>query len=172
MLPHIYRGVYSWVVYVCFVGNTCLNNTQVGEYICIFMDPSGSFCWFKDDGIVVLHDMILGMEVSGRPLDYVYESITLNFRKNRVTFSTGEIVYVDNLEVSNSIMLEFLRQRSDVIHFFGNTQSATKAMVLCYRLLEVEPVVTRIQRAWRRCVSDPAYKVCRDRLMREYNELF
>lgn len=28
----------------------------------------------------------------------------------------------------------------------------------------------RIQRVWRRCVSNPEYKVCRNRLMREYNE--
>ena len=30
---------------------------------------------------------------------------------------------------------------------------------------------TRIQRAWRRCVSDPSYKICRARLMREFEEL-
>jgi hypothetical protein len=29
----------------------------------------------------------------------------------------------------------------------------------------------RIQRAWRKCTIDPSYKICRDRLMREYNEL-
>jgi hypothetical protein len=29
----------------------------------------------------------------------------------------------------------------------------------------------KIQRAWRRAVSDPEYKICRDRLMKEYSEL-
>ena len=28
----------------------------------------------------------------------------------------------------------------------------------------------RIQRAWRRCISDPSYKVCRRRLDREFHE--
>ncbi len=29
----------------------------------------------------------------------------------------------------------------------------------------------RLQRAWRRCVSDPAYQVCRTRLMREFEDM-
>lgn len=28
----------------------------------------------------------------------------------------------------------------------------------------------KIQRAWRRCVSDPSYKVCKTRLEREFRE--
>lgn len=28
----------------------------------------------------------------------------------------------------------------------------------------------RIQRSWRRCISDPSYKVCRRRLIREFHE--
>lgn len=41
------------------------------------------------------------------------------------------------------------------------------------RLLELgrSARVRRIQRVWRRAVSDPSYKICRDRLMREYGEL-
>lgn len=29
----------------------------------------------------------------------------------------------------------------------------------------------KIQRAWHRSISDPSYKMCRDRLMREFQEL-
>lgn len=30
---------------------------------------------------------------------------------------------------------------------------------------------TRIQRAWRRCISNPAYKVCQKRLLKEFRDL-
>ena len=33
-----------------------------------------------------------------------------------------------------------------------------------------EKAAKDIQRAWRRCISDPAYAACRRRLMREYTE--
>lgn len=30
----------------------------------------------------------------------------------------------------------------------------------------------KIQKVWRRCVSNPAYSVCRHRLLREFNKLY
>jgi hypothetical protein len=29
----------------------------------------------------------------------------------------------------------------------------------------------KIKRAWRRCISDPSYLICRKRLLREYKNL-
>lgn len=36
------------------------------------------------------------------------------------------------------------------------------------KFLRVHSSARRIQRAWRRCISDPSYTVCKKRLLREY----
>jgi len=38
-------------------------------------------------------------------------------------------------------------------------------------MLDVSPNVLKIQRAWRRCTTDPEHPMCRRRLLREFEEL-
>jgi hypothetical protein len=42
---------------------------------------------------------------------------------------------------------------------------------MCPECATKNEMAHKIQRAWRKCVSDPAYLVCRKRLMREFAEL-
>ena len=39
------------------------------------------------------------------------------------------------------------------------------------RIGKTRLLVTRLQRRWRACVSDPSHPVCRRRLMREWSDM-
>ena len=39
------------------------------------------------------------------------------------------------------------------------------------KFLRVHSSARRIQRAWRRCISDPSYQVCKKRLLNEFNNV-
>jgi hypothetical protein len=43
---------------------------------------------------------------------------------------------------------------------------------LCRYLVLRTKFIVKIQRAWRRCISDPAYRVCQKRILREFEEDF
>lgn len=51
-----------------------------------------------------------------------------------------------------------------------NWWSEKAYVVTLTRFMRANAFARRIQRAWRRCISDPEYNICKKRLMKEYRE--
>lgn len=156
--------------------------------------------WFKAPGVVVLDQCSINKEMFGRPADYMYDHIVINFPKRWVhmypTKSVHDVLFfqsTNNLPCSNLIVQEFvvhqlsLKSSTDVIEMLellvGTFGRCTTQMVnfATYLVHDHQNTITSridryipatvIQRTLKKCISDPSYKVCERRLRREFEGL-
>lgn len=156
------------------------------------------FLWFKGPGLVVIEQCTIGRVLYERPEDYVYDHVVINFltkhvymyptRTERLVFSASTYLPVPDLIVREFIELKLGERSSSDIYeilehmdkFFGHCTAGMCDIGIHeieeHRRRILDPLVNYlpaaiIQRAWRRCITNPAYKVCRDRLWREASEI-
>lgn len=150
--------------------------------------------WQKSTGIFVLEKCIVNKSFYGRDLDHVYDSVVVDFVNKRMWVYDGSHTFFwssfVSLPVPCTMLKEFIYQTIqakpyvDVYEMirlvksnFGKCKSSTTEIIIMeiqqYRHSILDkfenflPAV-KIQRSWKRCVSDPSYQVCRKRLMNEF----
>lgn len=111
-----------------------------------------------------------------------FHLITYNLRCNNIVMSEDRISYV--APVSKRVIMDDTWFRKNERYFRGYESKLmpgnSYTWIFVYHMVKrIEKklkrfenywAAQRIQRAWRRCVSDPNYKVCKDRLTREASE--
>ena len=151
--------------------------------------------WFKGHGVVVFQEVVFGHEFFGHPEDYEYDSAVVDYNKRMMWVYDGTRVYSwtssEKIIVPDIVLTHFveeqLNRRSstslyDMIHMsndFFKRECTTRIpidMVQAHRKRIIAPIenwipAAKIQRAWRRCISDPKYVLCRNRLTREFEQL-
>lgn len=156
--------------------------------------------WFKAPGVVVLENCILGKAVYGLPEDYRYDCVVIDHKGKRMwAYPTGdktkyfywfvptrlpvnptiirELVGVTlsanmGLDVQDIIPIltdHFGRLRFDELTVVVDYVTVIRSAIL--NKLENYLPATKIQRTWKRCISDPRYYMCERRLLREYNDM-
>lgn len=144
--------------------------------------------WFKSNGVVVLENCSLNREIYERPTDYKYDKVLIDFKNRRVFMYTGKDVLFFQSEIklpcADLIVSEFVKLQLSMksslniyqilellIDTFGrSTKTMTEIAIMEIQAHREHMYAEKIQECWRRCVSDPGYKVCRDRLEREFSE--
>lgn len=154
--------------------------------------------WVKNIGVTVLERVIFGYSFFGRPEDYMYDSVVIDYNKQIMRVYDGPNVYVmysdDKLVVPDVFVMWFVDQQLshksstniyEMIKLMTNffNRKCTKTMteiaiseIQMHRKNILDPLenwipATIIQRAWKRCISDPNYTQCRNRLMTEFNSM-
>ena len=150
--------------------------------------------------MVVLEQCSINKEMFGRPADYMYDRIVINFPKRWVhmypTESVHDVLFfqsTNNLPCSDLIVQEFInnqlsiRSSTDItemvellIGTFGRCTSQMVNFATCivinHRITITDRIEnyippTIIQRTMKRCMTDPSYRVCSNRLRREFEGL-
>lgn len=110
--------------------------------------------------------------------------IMFNIKKNNIRVTEDRVSYV--APISGRVILDDAWFRKNERLFRGwetkiiPSQSSYTWIFVYYMIKRIEQRLMRIiksicarsiQKAWRRCISDPNYEMCRRRLMREASEL-
>lgn len=153
-----------------------------------------SALWIKGRGLIVLEECTLGKEIYGRPHNYRFKSVVIDYLNRRMwAHDVSESFYwfgktrlpVQDTVVSEYVSMEISKRSSvDLLElipmmndFFGHCTPQMTTIAICELQNHRFPILDRvrnwipstmIQRAWKRCVSDPSYQVCRRRLMNEF----
>lgn len=156
--------------------------------------------WFKAPGVVVLENCILGKAVYGLPEDYRYDCVVIDHKGKRMwAYPTGDKTRYfywfvpTRLPVNPTILRELVAvslsanmgmEIEDImpilIDNFGRLRVDETNVAVDYvfqtRFAVLQKIhnyipAAKIQRAWRRCISDPRYYMCEARLLREFYEL-
>ena len=109
--------------------------------------------------------------------------IMFNIKKNNIRVTEDKVAYV--APISGRVILDDTWFRKNERLFRGwetkiiPSSSSYTWIFVYYMMKRIEKRLTRvyesiharkIQRAWRRCISDPNYQVCKRRLVREFSE--
>lgn len=111
-----------------------------------------------------------------------FHMITYNIRNANIRVTDDSVAYV--APVSGRVIMDDTWFRKNERYFRGYESKLmpgnSYTWIFVYhmvkriekRLKRFENYIpaTKLQRAWRRCVSDPNYKMCRNRLAKEYSE--
>ena len=94
--------------------------------------------------------------------DYVYEScrfihyVDCTMKWNVGPIKKGQVVAII---VIRGTHVDFYKYHNGYEH------------VYTCELMKMQSSVRKIQRVWRRCISDPSYKVCKKRLLYEFQDM-
>ena len=113
-----------------------------------------------------------------------FHTITYNIRNVNIRVTDDRISYV--APVSGRVIMDDTWFRKNERYFRGYESKLmpgnSYTWIFVYhmvkrieaRLKRFEGYIpaTKIQRAWKRCISNPSYKACRDRLTREFGDGF
>lgn len=154
--------------------------------------------WFKADGVVVLEQCSFGFSFFGHPDDYIYDSALINYKNQLMVVYDGQMEYewfsdekliVPDVFVTNFVENQLHKKSSttvwDMIYlvqkFFKCKCTKDMSQIIIEGVKShynriLEPLnnyipATIIQRTCKKCITDPGYKVCRNRLMREFGEM-
>ena len=149
--------------------------------------------WMKSTGVFVLEECTIGTPFCGRPANHVYETVLINYPKRYMWAKDGSHMFYwhgsSHIPVPNSLLMEFIDQKLEMrssidicemtmlVHeAFGRCRPSMTEIIITmvgfhrqnilWKIRNYIPA-TQIQRCWKRCISDPNYKMCKTRLMRE-----
>lgn len=76
------------------------------------------------------------------------------------------IKYADKIAILNCTYKTYWKTSK-----FKYVKGNEKVKILWNRLIHMSLHAKRIQKQWRTCITNPEYKICKDRLKREFNDL-
>lgn len=156
--------------------------------------------WFKAPGVAVIENCSLGVAIHGLPDDYRYDCVVVDHKGKRMwAYPTGDKskyfywCLSSRVPINHTVLKELIAQKLsanmgldiyDIIPIlvdnFGILRQHEVQIAVEYvqnfratileRLKNYIPA-SKIQRAWKRCITDPKYYMCEKRLLREFNQM-
>lgn len=98
---------------------------------------------------------------------FTYSRVQHYFENCTLKYDVGPYKKGDNLDY----ILRIPGTYTFVFYDYGSAYSDSLYKMSLRKFIRVHSSARKIQRAWRRCISDPSHEVCRKRLLDEYKEV-